>query len=40
VGGQREIQYMVEVSKDHRGRITRKEHYPVRFVPMTGKTEK
>lgn len=39
VGGQREIQYMVEVSKDHRGRITRKEHYPVRFVPMTGKSE-
>jgi protein-L-isoaspartate(D-aspartate) O-methyltransferase len=39
VGGQFETQYMVEVSKDKKGRISRKEHYPVRFVPMTGKTE-
>lgn len=39
VGGQFETQYMVEVNKDKKGRITRKEHYPVRFVPMTGKTE-
>jgi len=39
VGGQREIQYMVEVSKDKRGRIKQKEHYPVRFVPMTGKSQ-
>ncbi len=39
VGGQREIQYMVEVFKDRKGRVTRKEHYPVRFVPMTGKSE-
>ena len=37
VGGQFETQYMVEVTKDQRGRISKKEHYPVRFVPMTGK---
>jgi len=40
VGGQYETQYMVEVTKDKKGRITQKEHYPVRFVPMTGKSEK
>lgn len=39
VGGQHETQYMVEVTKDKKGRISRKEHYPVRFVPMTGKSE-
>jgi protein-L-isoaspartate O-methyltransferase len=39
VGGQREIQYMLEVYKDKKGRIKQKEHYPVRFVPMTGKKE-
>lgn len=38
VGGQYETQYMVEVTKDKKGRITQKEHYPVRFVPMTGKS--
>lgn len=36
VGGQFETQYMVEVSKDKKGRISKKQHYPVRFVPMTG----
>ena len=40
VGGQFETQYMVEVSKDKKGRISQKETYPVRFVPMTGKSEK
>jgi hypothetical protein len=30
---------MVEVSKDKKGRISKKEHYPVRFVPMTGNPE-
>ena len=40
VGGQYETQYMVEVTKDKKGRISKKEHYPVRFVPMTGKSEK
>jgi len=39
VGGQFETQYMVEVTKDKKGRITKKEHYPVRFVPMTGKSK-
>ena len=39
VGGQYETQYMVEVTKDKKGRISQKEHYPVRFVPMTGKSE-
>lgn len=37
VGGQFETQYMVEVSKNQKGKISQKEHYPVRFVPMTGK---
>jgi protein-L-isoaspartate(D-aspartate) O-methyltransferase len=37
VGKQSEAQYMVMVSKDQQGRITRKRYYPVRFVPMTGK---
>jgi len=36
VGGQFETQYMVEVNKDKKGRISQKQHYPVRFVPMTG----
>lgn len=39
VGKQFGTQYMVEVSKDRKGRISQKEHYPVRFVPMTGKSE-
>ena len=39
VGKQFGTQYMVEVNKDKKGRISRKEHYPVRFVPMTGKSE-
>lgn len=38
VGGQFETQYMVEVRKDKKGHISQKEHYPVRFVPMTGKS--
>ena len=37
VGGQFQTQYMVEVTKNERGKISRKKHYPVRFVPMTGK---
>jgi len=39
VGAQFETQYMVEVNKDKKGRISKKEHYPVRFVPMTGKSQ-
>jgi protein-L-isoaspartate(D-aspartate) O-methyltransferase len=38
VGKQFGTQYMVEVNKDKKGRITQKQHYPVRFVPMTGKS--
>jgi protein-L-isoaspartate(D-aspartate) O-methyltransferase len=37
VGGQFQTQYMVEVTKNNRGKISSKKHYPVRFVPMTGK---
>lgn len=37
VGRQLGTQYMVEVTKDSKGRISRTRHYPVRFVPMTGK---
>jgi len=39
VGRKFETQYMVEVNKDRKGRISQKQHYPVRFVPMTGKFE-
>lgn len=39
VGKQMGTQYMVEVTKDKKGRVTHKEHYPVRFVPMTGKSD-
>jgi protein-L-isoaspartate(D-aspartate) O-methyltransferase len=39
VGGQFQTQYMVEVTKSKKGKISRKEHYPVRFVPMTGKSK-
>jgi len=40
VGKAYETQYMVTVSKDKKGRISSKTHYPVRFVPMTGKAAK
>jgi protein-L-isoaspartate(D-aspartate) O-methyltransferase len=39
VGKQFGSQYMVEVNKDRKGQITQKQHYPVRFVPMTGNPE-
>jgi len=39
VGKQMGTQYMVEVTKDRKGRISQKKHYPVRFVPMTGRPE-
>lgn len=39
VGKQMGIQYMVEVTKDRKGRISQKKHYPVRFVPMTGNSK-
>ncbi len=37
VGEPYQVQYLVVVRKDNKGRITRKKQYPVRFVPMTGK---
>lgn len=37
VGGQNQTQYMVLVSKNKKGEISRKSGHPVRFVPMTGK---
>ena len=37
VGKPNQTQYMVVVTKDQRGRVSKKQHYPVRFVPMTGK---
>jgi protein-L-isoaspartate(D-aspartate) O-methyltransferase len=39
VGKQYGTQYMVVVTKDTKGRISQKRHYPVRFVPMTGKND-
>jgi len=39
VGKQMGTQYMVVVTKDRKGRISQKKHYPVRFVPMTGKAK-
>jgi protein-L-isoaspartate(D-aspartate) O-methyltransferase len=40
VGEQNRTQYLVTVSKNKKGKISSKAHYPVRFVPMTGKAEK
>ena len=37
VGPQMNIQYLVIVTKDYKGRVRIKNQYPVRFVPMTGK---
>ncbi|MEN8227626.1 MAG: protein-L-isoaspartate(D-aspartate) O-methyltransferase [Bacteroidota bacterium] len=37
VGKPYQTQYMVVVTKDRKGRLSQKRHYPVRFVPMTGK---
>jgi protein-L-isoaspartate(D-aspartate) O-methyltransferase len=39
VGSQLGAQYLVEVTRDSKGRISRTRHTPVRFVPMTGKPE-
>ena len=37
VGEQNQTQYLVLVSKNKKGEISRKTGHPVRFVPMTGK---
>ncbi len=39
VGAQSEVQYLVVVRKDEKGRISSRKQYPVRFVPMTGKAQ-
>jgi protein-L-isoaspartate(D-aspartate) O-methyltransferase len=39
VGKQNASQYMVTVFKNKKGNITSETHYPVRFVPMTGKVQ-
>lgn len=36
VGNPREIQYLVVVKKNKKGKIIQEMQYPVRFVPMTG----
>jgi len=38
VGKAYQTQYIVVVTRDRKGRLTRKQHLPVRFVPMTGKS--
>ena len=40
VGKIKQTQTMVVVTKDKKGRISQKRHYPVRFVPMTRKVSK
>lgn len=39
VGKQNTSQYMVTVFKNKKGEISSETHYPVRFVPMTGKAK-
>lgn len=39
VGEKTGIQYLVEVRKGTNGKLSRRNHYPVRFVPMTGEAE-
>jgi protein-L-isoaspartate(D-aspartate) O-methyltransferase len=39
VGKQNQTQYLVTVSKNKKGHLSSQTHYPVRFVPMTGKAE-
>ncbi len=40
VGGPRDFQYLVLMTKDDKGNLDRKKVMPVRFVPMTGEVEK
>lgn len=40
VGEENQTQYLVFVSKNKKGEISRKYGHPVRFVPMTGKSRK
>ena len=40
VGGPRDFQYLVLMTKDDKGNMDKKKVMPVRFVPMTGEVEK
>jgi len=40
VGGPRDFQYLVLMTKDDKGNLSRKKVMPVRFVPMTGEVQK
>lgn len=39
VGKAHQVQNLVVVTKDNKGKLTRTQHLPVRFVPMTGKAQ-
>lgn len=40
VGGPRDFQYLVLITKDNKGNLDRRKVMPVRFVPMTGEVQK
>jgi len=40
VGGPRDFQYLVLITKDDKGNLVEKKVLPVRFVPMTGEVQK
>ena len=40
VGGPRDFQYLVLITKDDEGNLAKRKVMPVRFVPMTGEVEK
>jgi len=40
VGGPRDFQYLVIITKDDKGKLDKRKVMPVRFVPMTGEVEK
>jgi len=40
VGGPRDFQYLVLITKDEKGNLVEKKVLPVRFVPMTGQVQK
>ena len=40
VGGPRDFQYLVLITKDEKGNLVEKKVMPVRFVPMTGEVQK
>jgi protein-L-isoaspartate(D-aspartate) O-methyltransferase len=40
IGGPRDFQYLILMTKDEKGNLVKKAVMPVRFVPMTGEVEK